>query len=199
MSPLWILRSPPRAWLGYGLLVGLLFAVAVALAQRALQHDLSDAQAASQRELELVGTLVADALRRSQYQSIGPLMQDVGRANIHLADLRVVGENGFVLGVYRRGAAPVQALNLSLPIDYSYRGRATLSLTRDMANVYESNATFRLRLLLLTLAISGSLGTALHLLLERQAQARALRESEENYRRIADLLPKRELDRPSGG
>jgi PAS domain S-box-containing protein len=184
LSALWILRSRPRAWLGYGLLVGLLSVVAVALAQRGLQNDLSDAQASSQRELELLGTLVADALRRSQYQSIEPLMQDVGRANIHLADLRVIGENGLVLGAYRRGTTPVRPLNLSLSIDYSYRGRATLSLTRDVANLYESNAMFRHRLLLLVLAISGSLGTALHLLLERQEQSRALQESEEKYRNI---------------
>src|SRR6185295_2283054 len=105
--------------------------LALTLAQQGLHDDLSDAQAASQRELELVGTLVADALRRSEYQSIEPLMQDVGRANINLTDLRVVGENGVVLGAYRRSATPPQALNLSLPIEYSYRGRATLSLTRD--------------------------------------------------------------------
>jgi len=184
LSPLWILRSRPRAWLGYGLVVGALFVVAATLAQQGLNDDLSDAQAASQRDLELVGTLVADALRRSQYQSIEPLMQDVGRANIHLTDLRVIGENGAVLGVYRRDATPLQTLSLSLPIEYSYRGRATLTLTRDVTSVHEANAALRHRLLLLMLAIGGSLATALHLLLERQEQARALRESEEKYRNI---------------
>jgi diguanylate cyclase (GGDEF)-like protein/PAS domain S-box-containing protein len=184
LSPLWILGSRPRAWLGYSLVVAVLFVVAATLARQGLHDDLSDAQAAGQRQLELVGSLVGDALRRSQYQNIEPLMQDVGRADLQLADLRVVGENGAVLGVYRRSATPLRALTLSLPIEYSYRGRAVLSLTRDVTSVHEANAALRHRLLLLMLAIGGSLATALHLLLERQDQARTLQESEEKYRNI---------------
>lgn len=154
MSPRWVFQSRPRAWLVFSLVVGLLLMAAVGLLRQQLRHDLYTTRQTTQRELALVGSLVSEALRRGQYQSLDSLLQDWGTSHGHLTELRVVGQNGFVLSAYRSGAAPTQALTLSLPIDYSYRGRATLSLTRDLAEVYEGNAALRNQLLLLMLALS---------------------------------------------
>lgn len=175
LSPRWILRSRPRAWLAFSLVVGLLLMAAVGLLRQQLRQDLDATRQTAQRELTLVGSLVAEALRRGQYQSLDSLLRDWGASHAHLTELRVVGQNGFVLSAYRSGAAPAQALTLSLPIEYSYRGRATLSLTHDLAEVYAENAALRNQLLLLMLALSGLLSAVLFLLLKRQDEAAVLR------------------------
>ncbi|MDP1683046.1 MAG: EAL domain-containing protein [Burkholderiales bacterium] len=192
LSPRWILHTRPRAWLAFSLVVGLLVIAALGLVQQQLQRDLGETRQTTQRELTLVGSLVSEALRRGQYQSLDSLLQDWGTSHAHLTELRVVGQNGFVLSTYRSGATPTQALTLSLPIDYSYRGRATLSLTRDLAEVFEESATLRNQLLLLMFAISGLLCAVLFLLLKRQDEAAVLRsrtvalDAENAQRRVAE-------------
>ena len=175
LSPRWVLQTRPRAWLAFSLVVGLLLMAAVGLLRQQLRQDLDATRQTAQRELTLVGSLVAEALRRGQYQSLDSLLQDWGASHARLTELRVVGQNGFVLSTYRSGATPTQALTLSLPIDYSYRGRATLSLTRDLAEVFEESATLRNQLLLLMFALSGLLSAVLFLLLKRQDEAAVLR------------------------
>lgn len=175
LSPRWVLQTRPRAWLAFSLVVGLLLMAAVGLVRQQLRHDLDTTQQAAQRELALVGSLVSEALRRGQYQSIDSLLRDWGASHARLTELRIVGQNGFVLSTYRSGTAPTHALTLSLPIDYSYRGRATLSLTRDLAEVYARNAALRNQLLLLMIALSGLLSAVLFLLLKRQDEAAVLR------------------------
>ncbi len=175
LSPRWILQTRARAWLAFSLVVGLLLIAALGLVQQQLQRDLNEMRQTTQRELMLVGSLVSEALRRGQYQNLDSLLQDWGTSHAHLTELRVVGQNGFVLSAYRSGVAPTQALTLSLPIEYSYRGRAPLSLTRDLAEVYADNAELRNQLLLLMLALSGLLSAVLFLLLKRQDEAAVLR------------------------
>ena len=202
MSPRWILQSRPRAWLGYGLVVGLLLMTTVGLARQELRRDLDVTQESTQRELEMAGSLVADALRGSQYQSLDSLLRDWAKSNIHLTELHVIGLNDLVLGAYQRGTTPAQSLSLSFTVDYSYHGRATLRLKRDLAPVYELNAKFRNELLLEMLMLSGLLGAALFLLLKRQEQAgmllrhaavldatnESLRSSEQRFRSVLESM-----------
>ncbi|MBT9614288.1 MAG: EAL domain-containing protein [Burkholderiales bacterium] len=174
-SPRWVLQSQLRAWLAFSLVIGLLFLAAIGLVRQELRQNLDATQQAAQRELALIGSLVSEALRRGQYQSLDFLLRDWGASHAHLTELRVVGQNGFVLSTYNSGAAPTQALTLSLPIDYSYHGRATLNLTHDLAEVHAGNAALRNQLLLLILALSGLLGVVMFLLLKRQEEAAVLR------------------------
>lgn len=192
LSPRWVLQSRPRAWLAYSLIVGLLLMAAVGLVRQNLRNNLDTTRQTTQRELALIGSLVSEALRRGHYQSIDSLLHDWGRSHARLTELRVVGQNSFVLSSYRSGAAPTQALTLSLPIEYSYRGGATLSLTRDLAEVYSKNVVLRNQLLLLMFALSGLLSAVLFLLLKRQDEAAVLRsrtvalDAENTQRRAAE-------------
>ena len=170
-----ILQSRLSAWLAFGLVIGLLFLAGLGLARQELRQNLDAAQQATQRELVLVGSLVTEALRRGQYQYIDTLLQDWGASHARLTELRVVGQNGFVLSAYQTGVTPARALSLSLPIDYSYRGRATLNLTRDLGDVYTANDGLRKELLSLITAFSGLLGVVMFLLLKRQDEAAVLR------------------------
>lgn len=174
LPPRWILQSRQRAWLGYALVVGLLFVTTMGLVRQELRHNLDAAREATQRELKMVGSLVADALRRGQYQSLNSLLQDWAMAKVQLTELRVIAPDGLVLGTFHRGTAPSRALNMSLPIDYSYRERATLSLQLDLTPVYELNEGFRNKLLFEMSMLSGLLGAVLFLLLKRQEQTGAL-------------------------
>ena len=202
-SPRWILRSRVRSWLAFNLAIGLLFVAAMVLVQLDLRRDLAAAQMASQSELALVGSVITEELRRGHYQRLDSLLREWGIANPRLAELSVIGPDGFVISTYRRGAVPAAALTLALLIDYSYNGRATLNLSRDLDEVYERNATLRDRLLILMITFSGLLGAVLWLLLNRQREARilneravaldaayaSLRASEEHLRNIIDIEP----------
>ena len=192
MSPRWISQLRLCAWLGYGLVVGLLLMIAGGLVRQQLRHNLDVAHEATQRELEMVGFLVADALRRGQYQNLDFLLRDWAKADIHLTELRVIGPNDMILGAYHRGSAPTQTLSLSFPIDYSYRRRATLNLKRDLTPVYEFNAGFRNKLLLGMALLSGLLGAVLFSLLKRQEQAGALRRHAESLNATNESLRRSE-------
>ncbi len=175
LSPRWVLQTRARAWVAWCLIVGLLLLAAFGVTQQALRQSLSVTQQSSQRELILVGSQVSEALRRGQYQSLDSLLQAWGSAHSNLTELRVVGQNDFVLSVYRSGPPPTQALNLSHLIEYSYRGSATLSMTSNLANLYKANAMLRNELLAIVLALSGLFGIVLFLLLQHQDAAAVLR------------------------
>lgn len=203
MSQLWIFQTRARAWLVYGLLVGALSVAVMSLVRQSLEEDLNRVHMRNEGDLALLGTLVTEALRQGQYQSIEPLLRNWGSSNVQLTELRVVEQNGFELGVYRKRAASTQVLRLALPLEYAYAGRATLSLTRDLADVYARNANLRNQLLVLMLTFAGLLSIVLHLLLKRQGEAATLqsrtqaldeanallRASEEHLRAIIDTEP----------
>lgn len=174
MAYTWILQTRLRAWLAFALLAGLLLLAAMSVVQQQLRYDLAGTQQEAQRELKSLGSLVSEALRRGHYQSLDTLLRDWGVSNPELSELQVIGQNGFVLSTYQRSAAPTKPLNLTLPIDYSYRGHATLNLTRDLADVYASNTVLRNQLLSLILIVGALLGVVLFLLLKRQEEADVL-------------------------
>lgn len=175
MSHLWILQTRLRAWLTFSVLVGLLLLAAMGVVRQRLDRDLSFTQQETQRSLSSLGSLVSEALRRGQYQSLETLFQEWSRANPELTELRVTGQNGFVISAYQRPVAATHPLMLTLSINYSYRGHAVLSLTRDLREVYDSNVNLRNQLLFLMLLFSGLLGVVLFQLLRRQAEANVLR------------------------
>lgn len=170
----WIFQSRPRAWLAFCVVVGLGLVAGASLVQQQLRLELAQTKQATQRELSAVGSLVTEALRRGQYQSIDTILQDWGKSHAQLTELSVVGQNGFVLSAYRNGSLPTQSISLSLPIEYGYRGHATLSLMRNMGDVYEENADLRNQLLLFMLVLGGLLGAVMSLLLKRQDEAAVL-------------------------
>ncbi len=195
LSPRWILKSKPLAWLAYSLIVGLLLIAAMAMVRQVLQQNLDATQRATHRELALVGSLITEALRRGQYQSIDALVNDWGKSNIHLIELSVVGQSGFVLGTYRSGTGSSQALSMSLPIDYSYSGRATLNMTRDLTNEYAESVTLRNELLALMLTFSGLLGTVIFLLLKHHDEAAVLEQAKEEIFKLNSALEQRVAER----
>jgi len=179
LSPRWLGPSRRSAWLGFGLLSGVLLLIVVGLERQQLRHDLDATQQATQREMALVGSLIAELLQHGQYQSLDALLQDWGKANAHLTELHITGQNNFVLSRYRRGTVPALALTVSLPIDYAYHEQATLSLTRDLAEVYAANTSLRNQLLLLMLLLISLLGVVVYQLLTRQVEAKVLQQQTE--------------------
>ena len=173
--PRWLLQSRWGAWLAFALVIGVLLALTLGLVRQQLQQRLDETQQTSQRELALIGSLVSESLRRGQYQNLDEFLQDWGKSHVRLTELRVVGQNGFELSTYRSGATPKRALSLSLAIEYSYRGRASVSLTRNLDGVYQENAALRNQLLLLLAVFSGLLAAILFLLLKRHEEAAVLR------------------------
>lgn len=176
MAARWNFPALPKIWLGYGVVVVVLLFAAMGLVQQELEQNLIAVQEATRRELNLIDALVADALRRGQYQSINSLLQDWAAADVQVTELRVTGRDGLVLGAYQRERPlPIHALSMTSPIEYSYRGHATLSMVREIDEVYTSNMTFRIQLLVLIAAISGLLGAVFFLYLKYRQEAGLLR------------------------
>jgi len=171
----WILQTRQRTWAIFSVFVVLLLLVALGIVQQRLQHDLAAKQLEAQREINSLGSLVAEALRRGQYQNLETLLRDWGDSNSELTKLQVIGQNGFILSTYQRNKVPDKALKLTLPIEYSYRGHATLNLTLDLAAVYEGIASLRKQFVFILLMLSSLLGVVLLQLLKRQDEAAILR------------------------
>ena len=176
----WIIQTKRRALFAYGVLVGLLLMAATGMLREQLKYDLATTHKETQRAINALGSLVSEALGHGQYQSLNRLLREWGAFNTDLTQLEVVGQNGFVISTYHRSAEPVNTLKLMLPIEYSYRGHATLSLARNLAGVYTSNAELRNQLFALVFMVSGLLGAVLFQLMKRQEEARVL-----NHRTVA--------------
>ena len=171
----WLFDSRRRTWIAFLITMLLLAMAALALARQQFTQDLERTQSATVRELTLLGGIVGESLRRGQYQNVDQLLSQWGTSNTKLIELAVTAENGAVLGHYRRSEGAKEIFSASIPLEYSYRGRATLTAVRDMNGVYERGNVLLLQLLAIYLAIALLLGLLTHFVFERQQEARLLR------------------------
>jgi len=171
----WLFESRRRSWMAFGVVMLLLGAAAFLLARQQFAQDLRLTRQATERELALLGSLVSEVLRRGQYQQVDQLLAEWGAANPRVATLTVTAQNGSVLGMYRRPAAAEVSHAASLPIDYSYRGRASLTVQRDLAGVYERRDLLVRQLLGAYLCLAALLALLVHLIFRRQQEASLLR------------------------
>jgi len=172
----WLFASPGKAWTAFGIALALLALFLFGLVRTQLEHDLASARQAAGRELALLGSIVTESLRRGEYQSLDYLLHEWGTSNAMLIALRITAQNQSVLGAYVQRADSSRTLQLSLPIDYSYRGHALLTLSRDLTGTYERNTQFAGQAALLFLVFGTFLGLLVHLVLRRQREAEALRQ-----------------------
>jgi diguanylate cyclase (GGDEF)-like protein/PAS domain S-box-containing protein len=184
----WLFGSSRRAWGAFGIVLALLSVSLVALVRTQLERDLAAARQVSQRELTLLGSIVTESLRRGQYQRLDYLLREWGASNSMLITLRVTAQNHSVLGAYARGRDSSRTLQLSLPIDYSYRGHALLTLSRDLGGAYERNTQFAGQAALLFLVFVAFLGLLVHLVLRRQHEAEMLQLEISERRRVEEAL-----------
>ena len=166
--------SPRKAWAAFGIVLALLALLLVGVVRTQLDHDVASVHREAERELALLGSIVTESLRRGQYQNLDYLLRQWGASNAMVIALRVTTRNHSILGAYQRGAGAARTLELTLPIEYSYRGRALLTLSRDLDGAYARNTTFAGQAALLLLMFGTFLGLLVHLVLRRQRESELL-------------------------
>lgn len=94
-----------------------------------LQHNL---EWEMRQELQLLGALLGDFLKKHDYQSATNLLQIWKRTRPDIVETRLLASNGFELGGFRRATTSSQALRMSTDIQYAPDASAWLEMVRDL-------------------------------------------------------------------
>ncbi len=181
-------RAHHRPWLTLAAALVLLVAAGVWLVRQHLGYDLASARVSAERELRLLASIVGAHLHQGSYQDIEALIGEWGGRDPEVAELRLVADNGFVLGQYARAAGAVETLSLEAPILYSYRGRAVLTLRKDLAAVYAQRDRLAIQLGAGFVLLGALLGVVLQDATRRRREAVVLRERSAELRRVNAAL-----------
>jgi len=157
----------------------LLAALSVGAALLANQHRdalVEEAMQAGGNELRILAAFAGHALQERDYQSLGPILKEWGEDTADTMEIRLVAANGFVLGRYGRPATSRYPFEISAPIEYSYTGRAVLSLTKDLQGAYDQSRHFAGRLVAAVLVIGIVLAQLFYIGARRRLEASILRQ-----------------------
>ena len=127
-------------WLVLAAIVGLLAAVWLQLTQLERERLRAAVGEQARDDIQLIRVAVHSALQKQDYQSIDPMLQQWGRSREDTLEIRLVAANGFVIARYQRGGPAGEVLQLSEKIPRSYKGHATLELSKDLAPLEEDVA-----------------------------------------------------------
>lgn len=164
------------AWLGLALVLGLLFLGTTSLVRDREQADRAEALAAAKREMNLLASLVANDLRLGNYQHVDETLREWGTGNPDVVILELRSGNGFVISNYRRDQSAKDALSQNVSIEYSYTGKASLRLDKDLAWVLANRDSLKARLGTGSVLVTLLLAALTHLLLTHRRESEQLRE-----------------------
>ncbi len=105
-------------------------------------------------ELNLLRSLVHDALQKHDYQAIELLFVEWGKKHRDTMSIRLLAENGFVIGRYVRGLSTSSPMHLSEEVPYSYRSKAILEMLKDHSGIESGMQRMRLELGVLAAAVA---------------------------------------------
>jgi len=176
---LWILDTSRRSWTVFAVVMLLLLLAMAGLWRQQFRQDLDKVDKDTHHEVNLLASITAEMLRRGQYQNVDEMLNSWGNSDILNESISVTARNGAVIGSYKRNNLAGHAIEISLPIDYSYSSQATLTLRHDLVDVYNQGRSFATQLTF-TYTILGLLLGAL------MSQARSLQ-------REANMLRKQSL------
>lgn len=152
----------------------LLLAASILVSQQ-FQIHLQDEKINSERELELLSSLVQHHLQTSNYQGIEDSLTRFGQATEETAVLKVTSDSDFVIAEYKRQSPARYPYRLQTTINYSYRGKAILIFERDMLEVYKQSDHLTIQLIGALTVIGILLGFLFYAIVLRQREAQLLR------------------------
>ncbi len=154
MSRSLIQKSAIPYWLGLCALLGFLgVAVWQLLEIQRVRLEIA-AHDQSVEELQLLRSFVHDALQKYSYQSIEKLFGEWGGKRRDTVSIRLLADNGFVIGRYVREQAAPSLLRLTEEIPYSYRNTAILELIKDQSGIERGMQGLRMEFGLLAGAVA---------------------------------------------
>ena len=156
--------------------LAVLLVAAALMVQQTFSANLEKAHADSNRELQLLSSLIQLNLQGGNYQYLEDTLNRFGMTDRSIAELKVESANGFTYSTYQRPSAAEHPLSLESRINYSYRGSATLTLVRDLVEVYDYRARQVIQLLAGFTIVGLLLGFLFNAIARRHRESKKLRE-----------------------
>ncbi len=163
------------AWAALIVFLAPLLIAAAALWWQQYHHDLEEARRAAESEFRIVTSVLTDNIQKKNYQVIDSLLKEWGANSPDLVEIRLVAENGFVLGEYQRSSRAQHDLELKTPIEYSYEKKATLTAKKDLAWVYAKREKLALQLIAASLFVGAAFWFLIDTIIRRRREAAVLK------------------------
>lgn len=137
------------AFLGITAVVAVFLAAAMVFrSAEETAHDRDEAIYQMEQNLLLIGQFSREALAKGRYQDIEQFLNQWGRDNSAIAELRAVAVNGFMVADFRRASPATDPIRAEYVVRQDGRPVLTLTLVSDFRPVHE-----RLRTINLTYAL----------------------------------------------
>jgi diguanylate cyclase (GGDEF)-like protein len=191
----WIFETSRRSWTAFAVVMLLLLLVMTWFWRQQFKQDLAKVDMATQREVSLLASITAETLRRGQYQNVEEMVDSWGQSDSHEESISVTAKNGILIGSYKRADPADNALEISVPIDYSYHSQAILKLRYDLVDVYGQSAKFATQLAFAyaTLGLLLAILTNMARLIQREASI--LRKKTMQLNRVNKALKDENVER----
>ena len=167
------------AWGLLVLFLALLFLGGLALWRQHYLDDLEETTHGEESEFRIVISVLTDAVRKKNYETIDALLKEWGHNIPSIVELRLVAENGFVFGQYQRQEPAEHNLEFTTNIEYSYNKKATLTKKDDVDFVYTRRKWFGWQLLTGFALVGAVSGYLLLIGIRRRQEALILRDRTE--------------------
>ena len=125
-----------KSWLLLGVLLFSLLVVGIVVLQNRLKSDLEHADQHASSLLNFYGMLLQERLQAKDFQQARDMVEMLGKNIPDLVEIRLQSANGFELAHYRDASARALFIKKSTSIDYSYTGKAELTIYVSTAHIY---------------------------------------------------------------
>ncbi|MCK5405355.1 MAG: hypothetical protein KAI75_08975, partial [Desulfobulbaceae bacterium] len=158
------------------------------------QERVEEAKAQGKSDLAFLEFEVRMHLQNRDYEAIRELLSRWGKEHTaNIVELKLVAENGYLLGHYTRPQHVGKTFILTKDIEYSYKNSATLTLLCDLSSAEKSSRRY-----LLQVGLAGLFILLFFAYVLRQTQ-RSQREAEEldrtNVRLQEEIVHRNETER----
>jgi C4-dicarboxylate-specific signal transduction histidine kinase len=163
-------RYAPMYWGGLSILFSIVVLAGIFVIDQQRVQQLTEARRHAQGELNLIGFLARESLRKNDYQTVENFIQSWGQEHQEVVILKAVTANGFVLGHYRREQPAENPHTTRTRVQYAYSGSLQLELEKDFNRLHQQFWRLLLQFAVGTLLFLLALGQYLWVTQRREAE-----------------------------
>ncbi len=130
---------------------------------------LDEAHRNAETELNLMGTLVREALLKHDYATVEQSLTEWGKEDAAVIEIKATAPNGFVLAQYKRAAPSEHTFNIQQRIQFAGKDLVALEIVKDFTSVEKSLKELYLQLVTASVFLTIILGIALWFTLRKMA------------------------------
>ncbi len=175
-------------WLLLALFLALLLLLSVLFVQHQWQQEIQVKQRSSERELQLLASLIHNDLQAGNYQHIDSLIDDWGSNSSDIRQMRVTAASGYLFNTFERPASTDNPVTFTTTINYGYRGAAQLKLVKDFVGVQMRHRELSWNIGVIYTVVSSLLIALTFSLTKYQKKSAALSREVERRRRAETAL-----------